>query len=193
MLTQEDVDRLKKRDLANIMKKMKAGKPLTGPEMARLSSAAHAAPVQAFAANQVALAELLGVTRRTIHTLSKKPDAPKAASNGKHDVQAWRAYLKQLGTRTQDGDADQGALQRRNLALRNEEREFRLAALKKKMHDKDACAASLARILSDHLSPLLGLGARLAAQFPELGQQLRDAADKEVESTFEAIREGLPR
>lgn len=61
------------------------------------------------------------------------------------------------------------------------------------VHPRDQCCASLSRVISDHLTPLLNVGSRLATQFPELGKRLKDAADAEVDAAFNAIREGLPK
>jgi hypothetical protein len=58
-------------------------------------------------------------------------------------------------------------------------------------HNTEQCCKSITGFFSEGLQPLLSVGSRLAAQFPELGQRLRDAADKEIDAAMAQIREGL--
>jgi phage terminase Nu1 subunit (DNA packaging protein) len=83
------------------------------------------------------------------------------------------------------------ALQAKRLMLQCEQLEVVLARDKGRLHDKHACALSLTSVVSESLQPLLSVGSRLAAQFPELGQRLRDAADKEIDAVLQQIRDGL--
>jgi phage terminase Nu1 subunit (DNA packaging protein) len=70
-------------------------------------------------------------------------------------------------------------------------RDLELSEQRGEVHDKAECCKSLTAVVSEALQPLLSVGSRLAAQFPELGQRLRDAADKEIDAAMAQIRGGL--
>lgn len=70
-------------------------------------------------------------------------------------------------------------------------RDLELAQQRGEVHGKAECCKSLTSVVSEALQPLLSVGSRLGAQFPELGQRLRDAADKEIDAAMAQIREGL--
>jgi hypothetical protein len=70
-------------------------------------------------------------------------------------------------------------------------RDLELSRDKGEVHGKAECCKSLTSVVSEALQPLLSVGSRLAAQFPELGQRLRDAADKEIDAVLQQIRDGL--
>lgn len=73
------------------------------------------------------------------------------------------------------------------------QRDHDYEASRGEVHSKVDCCKSLTAITSEALQPLLSVGGRLAAQFPELGQRLRDAADKEIDAAMQQIREGLAK
>lgn len=68
--------------------------------------------------SQVELARLLGVTRQTIARRRRDKGNPGVSPNGAYDVEAWRAYLTQVGAVNGDGDEDDP--KRQNLRLKNE-------------------------------------------------------------------------
>lgn len=128
-------DRLERANLANIVKKLQAGKTLTQAEQSILLKAKSA---PSWADNYVALAGALNVSRRTLNNWKKLPGAPKPAANGKHDVNAWLSFKANLKGEdsTGDEDADIGdlpsepILRRRKLKLWCDEREIELARLR---------------------------------------------------------------
>ena len=82
-------NRILDKDLENIVKKVAQGKTLTSTERARIENAykKDEIPTQpTYALNYVELADILGVSRRTIGNWRKLQDAPKPLSNGKHNV-----------------------------------------------------------------------------------------------------------
>lgn len=101
-----------------------------------------------------------------------------------------QAYLKVEGSQDQEqwSKADWDKFKTRWQALRAQH-EYEVA--RGDVHSKTACAASLIKLLSEHLQPLLSIGSRLTAQFPEMGQKLKDAADREVDAAMLAVKEGL--
>lgn len=82
-------------------------------------------------------------------------------------------------------------LQAKRLMLQCEQLETVIAREKGRLHDKNACALSLTTVIAESFQPLMTLGSRLASQFPELGQRLREAIDKEVDISLNQIRERL--
>lgn len=116
-------------DLVNIVKKVKAGKVLNSGERRLLEQAKDGEDTTGVAhvKNQTDLADILGITRRQLQTWRKEPGAPKPASNGMHDVQAWRDFQKENGKKgaivdhTDDGDTSdlpsEPVLKRRKLLL----------------------------------------------------------------------------
>jgi len=116
-------------DFSNLVKKVAAGKPLTAVERARIEArAAGSSDSTAYADNQVELAALLGITRRTLTTWRKMTGAPKPLANGQYDVAAWREFVRSKGLKG-GGEpvGNQEALKARKLLAEIEEKELRLA------------------------------------------------------------------
>jgi len=117
------------KEFENLIRKVASGKTLTAAERARIEArAAGSQDSTAHAKNLVELAQLLGVTRRTLTTWRKQPGAPQPEPNGQHDVAAWRAFVRSRGL-TGGGEPvhNQEALKARKLLAEIEERELRLA------------------------------------------------------------------
>lgn len=134
----EVAEKLLKGDLANLIKKVQRGEPLTRAQRATIL-AARAGEVNAatFAKSWVELGQILGVTRRTLNTWSKRAGAPIPAPNGSHDVSAWREFVRANGLKgaEEDGEEPEGEgieeLKRQKLTVEVAEREFRLSVLRK--------------------------------------------------------------
>jgi hypothetical protein len=124
--------KLLSRDFANLVGRVQKGGKLTRVERAMLQSMATgtgAAPTTA--ANYVELANILGITRQSAHAWKKRKDAPKPASNGLHDVAAWREFMRRNDLKggeplTQDAADIETSLKARKLLAEVEERELRL-------------------------------------------------------------------
>ena len=80
----------------------------------------------------VELAAALGVTRRTINNWRKIPGAPEPASNGSHNVSAWRDFVRANSLKGGEDSvgARTDALKARKLLAEVEERELRVAVKK---------------------------------------------------------------
>jgi hypothetical protein len=124
--------KLLSRDFANLVGRVQKGGKLTRTERAMLQSMATgtgAAPTTA--TNYVELAAILGITRQSINTWKKRKDAPKPASNGLHDVAAWREFMRRNDLKggeplTPDAADIETSLKARKLLAEVEERELRL-------------------------------------------------------------------
>ena len=85
----------------------------------------------ATAPNHVELAVILGVSRQTINTWKKRKDAPQPASNGLHDVAAWREFMRRNDLKGNEAPAGEAldlenSLKARRLLADVEDRELRL-------------------------------------------------------------------
>ena len=117
-------------DFQNIVKKVAGGKTLTVAERALIEARASGSrDTTAYAKSVVELAQVLGVTRRTISQWRKIDGAPIPLSNGDHDVSAWREFVRLNGLKagTDLEGVNQEALKARRLLVDIEERELRLA------------------------------------------------------------------
>jgi transcriptional regulator with XRE-family HTH domain len=119
-------------DFQNIVKKVAAGKPLTVAERARIEArAAGSDDTTAYAKTKVELADLLGVTRRTLSTWQRRKGAPKPLANGMWSVAAWREFVRENGLKgSTKPSANEDALKARKLLAEVEERELRIAVKK---------------------------------------------------------------
>jgi hypothetical protein len=96
-------EKLLQADAANIIKKVKSGRPLSRAERTHLLAMASgdeevpAPSGMTIAKNFVELAEALGVVRKTLYLWKRKKGAPKPATNGDHDVGAWRLFCRKNG------------------------------------------------------------------------------------------------
>lgn len=117
-------------DFQNIVKKVAGGRTLTVAERALIEArACGSTNSTAYAKNIAELAEILGVTRRTLNHWKKMQGAPKPLTNGQHDVSAWREFVRLNGLKggRELAGANQEALKARRLLVDIEERELRLA------------------------------------------------------------------
>jgi hypothetical protein len=125
-------DSLLDADYALLAAKVAAGKPLTAAERAAMEARANgSAESTPYARTIVELADLLGVSRRTIANWRRMEGAPRPASNGSHPVAEWRAFIRTRGLKSTDevvGNVE--ALKARKLLAEVEEREFRVAVKK---------------------------------------------------------------
>ena len=132
-ISQEAADKIMSADFANIVQKVKSGKPLSTAERARVQAqAAGSTETLAVANTVVELAAALGVTRRTINNWRKIPGAPEPASNGSHNVSAWRDFVRANSLKGGEDSvgARTDALKARKLLAEVEERELRVAVKK---------------------------------------------------------------
>ncbi len=90
--------RLLSRDLANLAQRIHNGGKLNPSEKALLEGIAASPDFSATVAeNFVALAGILGVTRRSLQRWRKRRDAPQPMNSGFHDVSAWQEFMRRHG------------------------------------------------------------------------------------------------
>ena len=128
-INSEAAEKVLQKDLENVIKKVAGGKTLTSAERARVEAlAAGSQDSTTYAKNLVQLAEILGVTRRTLSSWRKMEGVPEPLPNGEHEVARWREFIRVRGLK---GANDVGhpteALKARRLLVDIEERELRLS------------------------------------------------------------------
>lgn len=129
-LTRNDADRLLRENIRNIRAKVFAGRILSAGEIAILTSLKESGrpDPRTYAKSQDELAEVLGISRKTISRAMKRPGCPGAEANGSYNIAAWRAFLA-------DGGATSGhstkELRDQKLLLENELLALELAAEKR--------------------------------------------------------------
>jgi phage terminase Nu1 subunit (DNA packaging protein) len=93
-----------------------------------------------WAKNRVELAKILGVSRKTIQRYQEKPGAPKPASDGRWDVDAWRAFLSDSPALNDVcGDETIADLRKEQVRLQNEH-------IRQKIHEWNGTHADYATI-----------------------------------------------
>jgi hypothetical protein len=126
--------KLLNRNIANLVSRVTNGGKLSRAEVATLQVIASGAPNDAtLARSYVELGEILGVTRQTLHTWNKIEGAPVANSNGTHDVNLWREFMR--AKELKGGEAlptdDETRLKARKLLAEVEEREIKVQIKRK--------------------------------------------------------------
>jgi len=125
--------KLLKRDFTNLVARVQKGGKLSRAERAMLQSMATGTrTTPQSASSYVELADILGVTRQTLHNWKKLADAPKPQPNGLHDVAEWHAFMSRNefkggppGGSQPEADLE-SSLKARRLLADVEERELRL-------------------------------------------------------------------
>ncbi|MDP0498691.1 MAG: hypothetical protein Q7P63_01205 [Verrucomicrobiota bacterium JB022] len=127
-LHEEAAKKILQKDYENLVRKVASGKTLTATERALVEARLVGSNQSTARAGSIAeLAEALGVNRRTITNWRKLKGAPKTATNGQHDVAAWREFVRTKGLKGKEAASDVDALKRRRMEIDVEEREFRLS------------------------------------------------------------------
>ncbi|WP_038168529.1 hypothetical protein [Verrucomicrobium sp. BvORR106] len=173
VISAADAEKLLKGDLANLVQKVRRGEPLTRAQRNTLLAYQNGeANSTSFAKSWVELGSILGVTRRTLNTWSKRVGAPIPAPNGSHDVAAWREFTRANGLKGGDEDSEEtegegiDELKRQKLSVEVQEREFRLSVLRKEyvpisaVRDRwqfnvEQAVMTLRKKLEDEAPPLL--------------------------------------
>ena len=94
MLTGDQLDQIKKKDIANLIGKVRQGKSLTAAERKILESAAGTDHVERELVSMTRLAELFQVSRKTIYQWRNegRQGVPEKVG-AKEDVAAWRSWF----------------------------------------------------------------------------------------------------
>jgi predicted DNA-binding transcriptional regulator AlpA len=187
-MSRRAVARVLKQEVKNLQKKVAMGKTLSASERAILQGmmAGDAAPDgKTFADNQVELAEILGVNRKTIQRWLKEAGAPKPAARGAWNIAEWRDWMSRTGKRAIDSDEgpSKSALEAKKLLLQNEKLEHEIAVLKSDYLHIDDVRREIGSMVAEAKKILLSVPAGLAPlvvglSVPEAEKRIRAKVDE---------------
>lgn len=131
-LSPQQAEVILKANYRNLVKKVQAGKTLSAGEVNLLQAIQDGGRPESktFAKTQGELAEILGISRRTILRAMKLEGRPEPRKDGRHEVAAWRAFLQTTGT-LDDDSLSATELKARNLLLQNQRLELQLAVMRR--------------------------------------------------------------
>jgi hypothetical protein len=183
---QEKAKKLLKANLTNLAKKVISGETLTAAEVNILkeeaggdASTPESAPAPEFAKNQSRLADILGVSRKTITRYSKRQDAPSPRPNGSLSVAEWRAFLSKHDVLEDESDLDHAALKAKQILLQNRLLEQKYDTNAERLIPVEAVETGVAAIIATAKTVLLQGPSSLAPQvvgvsIPEAEKLLRE-------------------
>jgi hypothetical protein len=129
------------------------------------------------------LAQRVGRCTRTLQRQAKNPDAPKPLPDGRHDVAAWQRFLQENGRDRLPDSPEVRQLKLRKLLAEVEEKELRLAVMRRAYVSMDAvrerwqfhterAAAVLGEMADSFAGEIVGLD---AVEIRKAGEQFVDA------------------
>ena len=100
-----------------------------------------------FAKNQVELANLLGVCRKTISRYKKLPGAPIQRPDNRYDVAAWKEFLERQEFHGRSTSSSKEELEREKLRLQNEKLQIEIDTRRGQSIDlEEACQVFAAMV-----------------------------------------------
>ena len=163
-LDAEQVEKLLSADLANIVRKLQAGKTLTARERSLLEERrkTRAAEAPRWVKGFRGLADALPYSREAFRLWAKMPGAPKARPDNCQDAAAWARFIEERGLGTSNSAKEQLPRREaeivRRYEIQNERAELELAIRRREyvtraeVVEKVSFAwAEAARILRSHL------------------------------------------
>lgn len=205
-LTPEDIEKVRTKNLANIIRKANSEKPLTPGELRQLEEARRAdGEVQAsgkssgYAPNLDELADAIGIDRRSITNAktkfakeykARKKDLERA--DGRYPIAAWRQFIADCGIRGRGGDHldDEKLIRVETMKLNLEERRFEFEKKKDRMLSASEVEFTTQALCGSLLSALNAFTGRVNPLLN--GLDFHDRA-KVLEDEIEIIRGTLYR
>ncbi len=177
------------KDLENIVKKVASGKTLTTAERALIESEyGKSGTSKTYADSIVELADILGVSRRTIGNWRKMKGAPKVSSNGKHNIAKWQTFIKKNGLKEADTPEEEELKSRKLLA------EVKQAELKLKVMEGTYVSIEKVReVWMSHIGQVRNiLESRFLNELPPIlttldAIQIREKMQEVLDETYTAI------
>lgn len=186
--SQQQLDAIRKKEKANILKKLEAGKSLTEPE--RLILYGNKTDQKRYAKNQTELAEFLGVDRKTIQRWRKEEDFPKPMADGRYDVlyvRDWREKTRNSSTANAE-DLSKAEGEARRVWLQVEKLEHEIEVAKGEFITIEQARADVSQMCARARTILLAIPDTLAplviGKTPTQAQQL---IRKEIDNALAQI------
>lgn len=193
-LTQTDWQRAAKKllqkNLSNLAKKVVDGKTLSAAEVAMLQAEVSGDEGQSskssLAKNKSRLAEILGVSRKTIQRYVDHPEAPNPKANGSLDIEAWRAFLAEHDVlEDPNGDLDKSSLQAKQILLQNKLLQQKIDQNDRILVKSDDVEREVAEMIGNAKTVLLQGPSSLAPQV--VGVSVQEAESILRQWLFEAL------
>lgn len=188
LFTESVRDKLLNVDRANIVNRLKEGKPLTEQQRARLLGIS-----QRFAKTQVELADILNVDRKTIQRWRKQDGFPEPKADGRWDVVAVREWREQNRS-TDDANAEDYSKEEgeaRRVWLQVEKLEHELEVSKGNWLSAEEVTNEIRRLVGLARGILLGIPDKLAPVV--IGQSEAEASERmkeEIDHALSQISQG---
>ena len=182
-----------KKNLLNIVRKVQDGKTLSHIELNQIQSLADGGEgTKLWAKNQVELAEILGIERKTIQRWLKLPNCPQARSDGRYSVVEFREWATKTGRKVIDDttDDEKSRLEIRRLRTICERLDLELEVTKGTYTSNDEVTKSIFRMIGAARKVLAAMPAQLAPQvvglsIPEAEQRIREQVDNAMKQLHE--------
>lgn len=187
-LTRDNADQVKQANVRNLIKKVQAGGILTDKQMQvvdEFTEDVTAASSKTFAKNQVELADLLGVNRKTIQRWKKDPTFPKTRPDGRYHVRDIVDWKELHGARAGDLHSKE-SVQVKSLILQNEKLEIQVGILKGEYTPNVDIDQQVSEMVHQAKRELLSLPASLAPQV--VGQSIAEAEKIIKSSMVDALK-----
>lgn len=154
MTDAEKAAKLLEGNFINIGKKVVGGTTLNAGEVKlleqiKLTKADATANVPTFAKNQTQLADILGVSRKTIQRKVKLSGAPKPEPNGSLHVANWKKFLETEGVIEEDAGLDSVALKAEQILLQNKRLKNKLAIEQQEWIPRSVVRQIMAKFLAE--------------------------------------------
>lgn len=214
-LDAETAEKVRLADLANVVKKVKSGKPLSKYERGLIDAAQPPRPNTAppapeepadsarWVSSHEKLGQIFGLHRASFPRIARNhaddPFLPKPRANGDHDVEAWRAFFEDHPEirRTEENSPEKTDLEReklleqiRGIRHENDVREARYVALSILTEQLTTAASEQKGILRDNLEGALP-GKLVGMELDQVRIELKAIVDLICER-MERLLEGLP-
>ncbi len=211
-LTPEDLEKVRTKNAANLIRRAQEGKPLTRAQQAELEALASGGRMpgdtsSAYVKTQDELGQALGITRRTITACLERykdatPPVPRTRADGRYDVAAWSAFVKahnvaRKGEGEEDEDAGgepgqprtQAQWKARELELKCARLETELALSQGKLLEAGDLEQQLGQTLSAFRTALNNLPGRAADKLIGLEDyhEIKSVLDREIRGVLQVL------
>lgn len=203
LLTADQVEIIRRNDLAAILAKVKSKTPLSALDWRKIISFSEQGESSKLVVKAGSIAELckaLGISRPTFYSVrSRYPDAPKPETNGNYDVAAWRVFLRahgiaasSLASKADEAEDERTHLELTLLRVRCQDALVELGSKLDLLMPRAETEAYIGTLLSAYKSRLLGIPqsvakrceGKTAIEIKELIEdEIRRALDQDIEST----------
>jgi len=185
----EMASKILKKNLLNIIRKVTEGKTLSSMELSQIQGLADGnTGDQGWAKNQVELADILGVERKTIQRWLKIKGCPQARSDGRYSIPDFREWASKTGRKIAEDDPDdeRNKLEVRRLRTICERLDLELEVARGNYTANDELAREVFRMVATAKKVLEQMPSTLAPQV--VGMKVAEAEKRIKDQVDEVIR-----